>query len=489
MRSKKFAQKRAPFTPAATSYPASKDVLGGTVIVEASCDMPDLVRRLESMLCAPGVEHREIVIVCHESDRAMIEATLPAHIRPLPLISLTSGDAVDPLVHVLNHVNTSRVGFLPVGASFSDPCWHELPRSSDFLMAWVPPVSLPKHSWQAHPWFTTSTHAMGWRASTAFLGKLSGLGPPAEWTLSRLAEAARKASQPLRWLSSPATASPDDGAVALGARPVLTRNSSVLALVPHYRCEEWLFDCLASVAAQTRSPEGIVIIDDGSEVPPAEIVRQFPQVTLLAASENGGPFRLMQQVINDTSYDAYLFQDADDWSAQDRLAILLAEAERTGAELVGCQELQIVCEEGKDLPVCYPSDVNEALSEQPTRYPLLLPTSLASRDLVLRLGGFATGLRFGADGEFVRRAAHVARIVNAPRYCYFRRKRAGSLTSAPDTGLQSPARAKLRGALLKRAMENASAVARGEAPALEPYAMAGPVKLTHISGPKLKPAT
>ena len=487
---KEFARRCAPFTTAGTSCSASEDGLGGTVIVEASSDCADLLRRLESLVHAPGSEHREIVTVCNESDRAIIEATLPPHLRQLPVIWLTyPTEAVDHLVDTLHHVKTSRVGLLPVGASFSDPRWHELPRNSEFVMAWVPPASLPKHSWQAHPSFTTSTHAIGWLASTAFLAKLSGLGPPTGWTLLRLAEAARKASQPLRWLSSPATASADGAAVVIGARPVLTRNSSVLALVPHYRCEEWLFDCLASVAAQTHSPEGIVIIDDGSEVPPAEIVRQFPQVTLLAASENGGPFRLMQQVINDTSYDAYLFQDADDWSAQDRLAILLAEAERTGAELVGCQELQILWEEGKDLPVCYPSDVNAALSEQPPRYPLLLPTSLASRDLVMRLGGFATGLRFGADGEFVRRAAHIARIVNVPRYCYFRRKRAGSLTSAPDTGMQSPARAKLREALLKRAMQNASAVVRGEAPALEPYARAGPMQLTHILGPKLKPAT
>jgi glycosyltransferase involved in cell wall biosynthesis len=292
----------------------------------------------------------------------------------------------------------------------------------------------------------------------------------------------------VRWLSAPATASPDDVAVAVGARPVLTENSSVLALVPHYRCEEWLFDCLESLVAQARSPEGIVVIDDGSALPPVEIVRQFPQVTLLAAVENVGLFRLMQQVISDTSYDAYLLQDADDWSAQDRLAIFLAEAERTGAELIGCQELRLSCDEGDEFPICYPLDVNAALAEQPTAYPLLFGSAVVSRDLVLRLGGFATGLRFGGDGEFVRRAAHVARIVNVPRYCYFRRKRAGSLTSAPDTGLQSPARAKLREALLERAMQNATAVARGESPVLEPYARAGPVQLTHILGPRLRPA-
>ena len=488
LRSKKFAQKRAPFTTAGTSFPISKDVLGGTVIVEASSDSADLLRRVESMLCAPGVEHREIVIVCNESDRDMIEASLPPHLRLLPVISLTDTGAVDPLLDVLHHVNSSQVGFLPVGASYRDPRWHELPRNSDFLMAWVPPASLPKHSWQAHPSFITSTHAIGWLASSAFLGELSGLGPPTGWTLLRLAEAARKASRPPRWLSAPATAPSDDAAAAIGARPILTGNSSVLALVPHYRCEEWLADCLESLVSQTRPPNGIVVLDDASDVPPIDIVRQFPQVTLLAAAENAGLFRLMQQGINDTRYDAYLFQDADDWSAQDRLAILLAAAERTGAELVGCQELRIFCEDGKEVPVCFPFDVNAGLVEQPTGVPLLLGMSLVSRHLVMRIGGFATALRFEGDVELLRRAAHIARIVNVPRYCYFRRKRPGALTTAPDTGMQSLARARVQQATHERALQNAAAVARGESPVLEPYAKAGPVQLTHLWGPKLKSA-
>ena len=53
-------------------------------------------------------------------------------------------------------------------------------------------------------------------------------------------------------------------------------------------------------------------------------MRRHPGVTLLHAAENVGPYRLVQQVIDDTDYDAYLFQDADDWSAPDRLEQLLA---------------------------------------------------------------------------------------------------------------------------------------------------------------------
>lgn len=119
--------------------------------------------------------------------------------------------------------------------------------------------------------------------------------------------------------------------------PPLGKHSSVLAVITHYRCEQWLAQCLESIVAQTHGPNGIVVVDDGSEHPPLEILSKFPQATLLRASENVGLFRSCQQLAVHTAYDAFMFQDADDWSAPERLSVLLMEAERTGAEMVGCQ--------------------------------------------------------------------------------------------------------------------------------------------------------
>jgi hypothetical protein len=266
----------------------------------------------------------------------------------------------------------------------------------------------------------------------------------------------------------------------------LDRHASVLALVPHYRCETWLADCLESLVAQTRPLDGIAVINDGSGSLPLGIVRQFPQVTLLASPENVGPYRLVQQVINDTFYDAYLFQDADDWSTPHRLEILLLEAERSGAELIGSQEVRVLCDEADATPFTYPLDVNKALAETPWSFPLLHPTSLIARELVMRLGGFATGMRFSGDAELLRRAGHVAHVVNVPDFCYVRRKRPGALTTAPETGLRSPARLAVQEALHERAKENADRVSRGLPPQLEPYAVAPPIRLRHLAGPPLR---
>ena len=257
----------------------------------------------------------------------------------------------------------------------------------------------------------------------------------------------------------------------------------VCALIPHYECEAWLGEALESVLCQTRALDGIVVIDDASPQPPVDIVREFPGVTLMSAATNSGPYRLIQSVIEATDFDAYLFQDADDWSAPDRLETLLAEAARHDAELVGSHEVRVLVDQGDLVPVRYALDVNAALAAKPTAFPLLHPTSLVHRNLVHRLGGFATGMRFSGDAEFLRRAGHAARVVNADHFGYFRRKRAGSLTMSAQTGFTSPQRLAVQETLRERARVNAERVAAGQPPDLRPWRTAAPVELNHLLGP------
>lgn len=280
---------------------------------------------------------------------------------------------------------------------------------------------------------------------------------------------------------------PSDAAAPLRSYPRgrLTTASSVLAIIPHYHCQAWLDSCLTSMVEQTRPLQAIVVVDDGSGEPPVEIVQRFPDVTLLSSNQNVGPYLLIQEVIDRTRYDAYLFQDADDWSSPERLELLLAEAERSGAELVGCQDVWVMSEEGEALTFAFPLDVNATLEVRPASTPLHHGTSLVARDLVTRLGGFATGLRYNGDTEFLRRAGHVARIVNIPQFCYFYRNRTGSLTSDPETGLTSRGRLEVMVRQKERAELNAERIKNGEEPLLAPIAVAPSVPLVHVTGPTL----
>jgi hypothetical protein len=268
--------------------------------------------------------------------------------------------------------------------------------------------------------------------------------------------------------------------------PVLHQKSSVLAIVTYHQREDWLETALAALAAQTRPPDGIVVITDGGAKPPAELMAKFPRVTLLAANESVGPFRLEEEIIRRTAYDGYLIHDADDWSTPDLLARLLAEAETTGAEIIGCQFEHVLPDGGRE-PYPRPLNASAAYAADPEGHFISYGASLLSRNLWERLGGLANGLRFSGDAEFFRRARHVARLANVSQTCFFHRKHPGSLTQSPDTGMNSPARKSLDGALKTRALENAAAVAAGRPPDLTPFAVAPPVSLRHITGPALRP--
>jgi hypothetical protein len=300
-----------------------------------------------------------------------------------------------------------------------------------------------------------------------------------------LADALEAANASIRWQSASVTNDPHYAWTHLPPAYNWPTEPTVLALIPHWRCEPWLRRCLVSLLQQTHALTHIVVIDDASESPPLEIVQDFSQVTLLTALERVGPYRLIQSVIDVTDYCTYLFQDADDWSSCDRLQTLLNTARKSGAELVGSQEIRVLEATQQLQAVGYPLAVNQALAHA-LGHALLHPTSLVTRSLVQRLGGFATGLTFGGDTEFLLRAHWAARIVNSPRYCYFRRKRSHSLTTDAHTGLDSPARKALTELIKQRATAIAQAAANHQPLDLSPLKVAPAIALTHRWGPPLQ---
>lgn len=401
--------------------------------------------------------------------------------QPAANVDLRLLDGADghDLRALLRGMTSDLVAYLPAGSALAVPDVGGVPAGEDALAVWLPGFQAPADITHMHP---HAAPAEGWIASTALLRRVPTAAGSRPMEIA--AGAAAGGPSPL-WMSAGGAA---DWPAPPGTAGPIGEDARVLAIVPHFRGERWLHQGLESLVRQQRPPENIVVVDDSSAQPPLEIVRRFDDVTLMRASENVGPYRLLQQVVDDTDYDAYLPQDADDWSSADRLALLLRAAAEAGAGMAGCQELRVMDDDRRLLPVSYPRDVNDALYRNPVAYPLLQPSSLISRELIRRTGGFATGLRFGGDSEFLRRAVHVGRVVNVPRFAYFRRDHPASLTHAPDTGFQSPARKALSRVLQERAVSNGRAARDRGIVDLAPIRTAPPVRLTHVCGPRLRPA-
>lgn len=442
---------------------------GLMVLLEAGSDFDFFFSKLQALRADPLLGAAETHITCALGRAKDLAERLPAPFKDLPLSEAAH------LSDLGARVQKPLLAFLPAAAAYFPPTWKDGP-VRDLLRPWIPPRPLPDRN-RGY----VGLPPCGWMAPPSFLKNLDGAGFPSLLDLERLQ---RERGFRLHYASTP-VASPLPAEYSLPAvgDPSLTRASKVLALVPHFNCVKWLGQCLDSLVSQTRPPEGIVVMDDVSTEDPLPMVSKFPSVTLLRAKENGGPYRLAQSVIDATDYDAYLFQDADDWSAVDRLELLLGEAEATGAELVGAQELMHLKEKIYLNP--NPRDVNKAFSLG-WGHALLHPSSLLAKGLNRRLGGYSMGLRFGGDLEFQSRAVWATNVRNLPDYAYFRRIRENSLITSPATGIGSPARREIDLKSRELFQENTRLASEGKPPRLSPTHPGLPVAFDHLAGPALR---
>ena len=446
------------------------------VEVRTTGPLEPLARVLEELVYGEDAALREAILLCDEQRRSELQDWLRARWPHVPIVAYDRQDTAMLMHRVLRHTHADHLAWLPSGAPFTALSAASALQQGADIVPWVGAAAAPEKTARPHP-----TACCGWIAQCGAIDADVDWGLPSGWALRAFAQSAGAGGRRLVWASAP-VCQPSPAAACMGS-PAITACSSVLAVVPHYRCESWLPACLHSLVTQTRPPDAIAVLHDGPE-PPVHLLEQFPSVALYRTVDRVGPYALVQSLVDLTRFDAVLFQDADDWSSRDRLALLLAEAERTGADLIGSQEIRVDEIFGRVYATCYPLDANRALSIGPG-HPLLHPTSLISTRLLARLGGFATGLRFGADTEMLLRAGFVARIVNLDVAAYFRRHRTSSLTTDPETGLDSPARHALLAEVKARANQNRGLCDIGRVPNLSPLVRSESISLIHLSGPAL----
>lgn len=417
--------------------------------------------------------------------------------RAIPCGAETGAQSAAILRALLERAPAAKVAYLPCGIDFDEVllATPELACEPDVITPILPAVdsgTVGSYSWSCPRtgWIAPKELALELAAELAVelavelaaatfdaTPHASRLGLPA------LIAAVERGGRHWRWNSSHVHTS--EATPAASPRgPLMHWRSRVLAVVPHYGCEQWLAQCLHSLTTQTRPPENIVVVDDGSAEPPLDIVRAFPGVTLLATPVNIGPENILHSVIQTMDYDAYMVQDADDWCAANRLQRSLEEAERAGAGVIGAQELRLPTSAEAPHLRLHPLDVNGALANEVAHY-LCHGTSLISRAVARRVGGFDMTLQVAADTDFILRSSRVCRIVNLSEAHYYRRMRPGSRTSAANTGQGSVLRARERDFIFERARRPLEPRAQS-ATAVATLECDSAVEFRHILGPSLR---
>lgn len=90
-----------------------------------------------------------------------------------------------------------------------------------------------------------------------------------------------------------------------------TARPTVAIVITTFNHAHFLFEAISSAMCQTHSADAVIVVDDGSEDAPEEVVRRFEGVRLLR-QQNGGPSAARNAGLEQVDTDMVIFLDADD---------------------------------------------------------------------------------------------------------------------------------------------------------------------------------
>jgi glycosyltransferase involved in cell wall biosynthesis len=219
--------------------------------------------------------------------------------------------------------------------------------------------------------------------------------------------------------------------------------TAIAVVLPHFGCEPFVRDALASVLNQEGADVEVHLVDDHSPddrwIDALGGLSDDPRVLLYRTTATVGPYRIKNALLPLITRPVIAFQDADDMSAPGRFARLLREMARTGASVVGSSYHEMD-ERGDVLRSRRMVRNCNFWLRLGKSYVALHPTTIVRRSALEELGGFDGTTRFAADSDFFLRAARLYRLRNVPEPLYYYRVRRKSLTTSPDTGFGSEAR-------------------------------------------------
>ena len=156
-----------------------------------------------------------------------------------------------------------------------------------------------------------------------------------------------------------------------------------------------------------------------------------------------GPYVIRNRLIDQSHHHLIFFQDTDDIPCADRFDRLAHYMSENNCQFCGSYELRLDEYHREARAIRYPVNVVNALNAGP-HHALLHPSSAITREAFHLAGKLSEERTFANDTKFLLRSYFlVYKIMNIDAFLYIRRKRPGSLTTAPETMLGSPARNEL----------------------------------------------
>lgn len=213
---------------------------------------------------------------------------------------------------------------------------------------------------------------------------------------------------------------------------------SVCVVIPMYNAVGSIQQTLESVSHQTRLPDNVIVIDDGSSDQGPQVVQNYPAsfpLTLLQQA-NAGPASARNKGILHAKETFIAFLDADDeWHPQklEKQLALYEELTRRGRRvgLIDCYQISEFSDGTRQLEDRRKGGLHfvDFIHEN-----VINGTSgvLAVREVVVALGGFDQTLRFAEDRLLWTRIAEHWEIHTVPQILHRRWVNSGNITAQPQ---------------------------------------------------------
>ena len=226
-----------------------------------------------------------------------------------------------------------------------------------------------------------------------------------------------------------------------GTGQVERRTALVTVSIPHRGPGMLLRAAVDSILGQTYQDLICVVVFDGDGSGMAELADlEDPRLVRHVLPESRGRYFADQVVLDATASPYFLVQDSDDWSEPTRLERLLAELERTRADVC----LSDVVHHDARRGATRTSRHGWPRMQDPVGPELVHRAGhhgLYRTEMLRAIGGWYAGTRIGYDTSilnFVLMAR--GRLVTVPEPLYHRNIRAGSLSTSRETGWNTPER-------------------------------------------------
>ncbi len=168
---------------------------------------------------------------------------------------------------------------------------------------------------------------------------------------------------------------------------------TVTVTIPYRQCGLYVTECVESILAQTYCDMRVIVVNDG-DIPPADSFLghlKDERMIVLSLGERRGRYFADAVVLEATSDDYVLVQDADDWSDPRRLEILVSVLKQHEADFAISAERECAVSGVRNWPFHIPDELPRRLQHIANHH------GLFRVELLRSVGGFYGGFEIGYD--------------------------------------------------------------------------------------------